>query len=292
MRRTWIIVGFVAISFIAVGFAASSQTKELRFGIFPSEGPKVMFQKYARLAEYLSKEVGLPVAIVVAKDYQTAIDQLGRGEVDFALMSSSLYPKCEKQYPSGGVKPIIRFKTGNTGLYAGYIVAGIDSGITDIAGLKGKKMAVASEDSGTSNLLQRMMLMEAGIDIKKDLAQYEYLGNQGRCVEALKNKTFEAIGVKATVAVKCEKDGIGKIIAKSRDIPTEPICINNKLDPAIAGKLKAALLELDVSSDADKAILTAIDPLYTGCEEAKSSDYDYMREVIHKLYGDDFYKKK
>lgn len=271
--------------------AAFVSAEELKMGIIPLEAPKIMFKQFTPLADYLSKELGVTVTLVIGKDYQATMDAIGNNEVQFAYLTPTTYPKSEKQNPDAKITPLVRFQEGGKGSYRSCIIVPADSSVTEVSQLKGKTFAFGNEDSTASHLMPRSMIIAAGLDIKTDLAKYEYLGSHTNVANAVKPKTFEAGGVKDSVADQFVKEGSVKIIATSEEIPEFPICVNNKMSDDMVKKLKEALLKLKADDEASKEILTSINKKYTGCEETKSEHYDVIREMIKKLYGDDFYKK-
>lgn len=280
-----------AICLSVLGLSTLVNAAELKMGIIPLEAPKVMYTQFTPLAEYLSKELGVEVKLVIGKDYQTIMDALGKNEVQFAYLTPTTYPKCEKQNPDAGIKPLVRFLVEGKGSYHSCIIIPSDSPISDVSQLKGKSFAFGSEDSTSSHLMPRAMMAAAGINIDKDLTEYKYLGSHTNAATAVKMKTFDAAGVKESVAEKFSQSGDAKILKTSQDIPEFPICINGKMDEAMIKKLQAAFLKLKTDNEDHKAVLTSINKKYTGCETTQSENYDVIRDMIKNLYGDDFYKR-
>lgn len=288
----WIgIVAFVVL------FCSGSLWAEdvLKFGVAPVEAPKVMFQQFTPLAQYLSKELGVKVELVIGKDYPSTADLLGENKVQVAWMTPSIYPLCQKQNPTMGIEPIARFLTEGKGATKTGIIVPAGSDIKSLADLKGKKFAVVDPNAASGYLVPLSMLKEAGID-EKDLGEIKFLGSHSNVATAIKMKQFDAGGLKLSVAEKFEKEGSVKILASSKEMPEHPVCVNKNLPAEMKTKLTAALLKLKLDKDNKdapaNAILTAINPKYTGCEAAKAEDYDPMRDVIQKLFGDKFYEKK
>ena len=64
------------------------------------------------------------------------------------------------------------------------------------------------------------------------------------------------------------------------------------MKPELVERIAAALMKLKADNPEAKAVLTAINEKYTGCEPAAAKDYDVIREMAKKLDGDEWYKKK
>ena len=289
----WILLaGMLLVVMGILGTGVRAQ-QEIVFGIIPLEDARTMYTKFKPLADYLTAQTGVTVTLRVGKDYQATMDDLGNGTAQIAYMTPTVYPKSERQNPDAQINPLARFQKSGAGKYKAYIIVPSDSPIKEVAEIKGKRFAFGSKDSTSSHLMPRAMLIAAGIDIDKDLAGYEYTGSQTNVAKAVAAKTFDAGGIHDAPADKAIAEGSSiRIIAKSDDIPEFPICVNKSLSPAMLEKVRAALFKLNDKSPESMAVMTAIDPKYTGVEEAKSVDYDVIREMVQKLYGDDFYKKE
>jgi len=263
----------------------------IQFGVIPLQSPAIMLQKFTPLADYLSKELGVPVKLLVGKDYQATMDDIAKNTVQMAYLTPTTYPKVAKQHPDMAIQPIVKFKESGSATYRSAIIVRSGSPIAGVADIKGKKFAFGSEQSTSSHLMPRSMLIAAGIDIDKDLKEIKFTGSMGNVVGAVAAGIMDAGGLQESVAEQAEKQGKVKILARSGDIPQFPICVNKQLPPEMVSKIQAALLKLDGSTPESLKILTAIDPKLTGSEKAASADYDIIREMILKLYGEAFYKK-
>ncbi len=291
------IKSFIICLFIIVSMAIrvnAHEPEEIKFGIIPLESSRIMYYQFLPLSKYLSEELGVNVKLVVGLNYQDTMDALGKNEVQIAYLTPTTYPKCEKQNPDAGIKPIVRFQLNGKGTYRSCIIVPTESKIDELSDLKGKTFAFGSTNSTSSHLMPRAMLVQSGIDIDKDLASYKYLGSHTNVAIGIKWSKYDAGGVKESVAEKYQNAGTCKIIAKSKDIPEFPICVNKYVDVEMVEKIEKALLELKVmdSDDCvDNIVLQSINKKYTGCEPARSKDYDSIRDMIADIYGDDFYKR-
>ena len=278
-----------------LGFAGPAPAGDdtvIRFGVVPLEDKMTMYKQFSPLAKYLGKELGCEVKIVVGQDYQAAMDALAKNDTQFAYLTPTVYPKCERQNPDAGVRPLVRFLEGGKGTYKSCIIVPASSTINDIAELKGKKFGFGSKDSTASHLMPRSALLAKGIDPEKDFAELKYLGSHTNVAEAVALGNVDAGGVKDSVAEKFQKEGKVKIIFTSSEIPEFPVCTNSKVDKALADKMVAALAKLNQPSEESKTVVTSINAKYTGTEPAKAEDYDVIRGMIKTIYGDTFYNRQ
>jgi len=294
MKKQLLWVVFAGMLLVVMGILGTGvrAQQEIVFGVIPLEDARTMYTKFKPLADYLTAQTGVTFTLRVGKDYQATADEMGNGTAQIAYLTPTVYPKSERQNPDAKITPIARFLKSGAGTHKSYIIVPSDSPVQTVAELKGKKFAFGSKDSTASHLMPRSMLVAAGIDIDKDLAGYEYLGSHTNVVKAVAAKTHDAGGLNDGVAEKfIAEGGAVRVIAKSSDIPEFPICVNKSLSPAMVEMIRVALFKLNDKSPASVAVLTAMDPKYNGVEVAKSEDYDVIRAMIQKLYGDDFYKK-
>ena len=292
-KRCFSVLGslFFLISILGGFPGVLGAAEAIHFGVIPLQGPAVMIQKFTPLADYLSREVGVPVKLMVGKDYQATMDDIGKNTVQMAYLTPTTYPKAERQNPDAAVQPIVKFKEGGKATYRSAIIVRAGSPIATLAELKGKKFAFGSEQSTSSHLMPRSMLIAAGLDINKDLKEIKFTGSMGNVANAVAAGMMDAGGLQETVAEENEKKGRVKILARSGDIPQFPICVNKHLSKELVAKIEAALLKLDSGTPEAQKILTAIDAKLTGSEKAASADYDIIRDMVLKLYGEDFYKR-
>src|SRR5919106_6530366 len=74
MKRILYIAGFFILGCSQV--FAQSTLKELRISAIPDENPQEMLRIYQPFAEYLSKEIGIPVKFTPVVDYAATVEGL------------------------------------------------------------------------------------------------------------------------------------------------------------------------------------------------------------------------
>jgi ABC-type phosphate/phosphonate transport system substrate-binding protein len=84
-----VVMGLLMI--VATGFQAGVASAEIKFGILPRLSAQEMHRMFDPLAEYLTKETGEKVAIVVTKDFAAYKDavQAGSSIWDFRIPLST-----------------------------------------------------------------------------------------------------------------------------------------------------------------------------------------------------------
>ncbi len=160
---------------------------------------------YYPLGVALSQAYGkvLPAAKISVQATKASAENLnllqqGKGEVAFAL-GDSVSDAWKGDVEAGFKTPLTKLRAIG-GLYNNYIqiIANTESGIKNIADLKGKRISVGAPKSGTE-LNARAILKAAGLSYS-DFAKVEYLGF-GESVELMKNRqldvTLQSVGLGA-----------------------------------------------------------------------------------------------
>jgi uncharacterized protein len=165
---------------------------------------------YFPMGTALSKIYGdaMPNAKVTVQSTKASAENLnllqsGRGEIAFAL-GDAVSAAWQGNADAGFAKKLDKIRT-IAGIYPNYIqiVASKESGITTLADLKGKRVAVGAPKSGTE-LNARALFKAAGMSYD-DFSKVEYLPF-GQSVELMKNRQLDATLISAGLGVAAIKD--------------------------------------------------------------------------------------
>ncbi len=199
---------------------AGTATESLKFGIEPiGASPTDMLEKFNPLAEYLGKKLGKKIELRVVSDYEGALRDIGQGITQFCFMAPVTYVLANKKH---GAEVLVKTLIGGKSTYRSVMIAKSDSKINSVKDLKGGKFAFGNPHSVSSYVAPRIMLLDAGIDLK-DLLHYEYVGPHEDVVNAVISGNFDAGAVTESVAHKFKDKGI-KFIKFSEDLPGVVIC--------------------------------------------------------------------
>lgn len=158
----------VALSMSTVAFA--QDVTVLRIGLDGSENEADQLRRTECVAEPLKAATGVSdVQFFPSPDYNGIIQGLLGGTIDIAIMGASSYAAIYLQDPEA-VDPILttQQEDGSTGYYT-IMVARADSGITDLASTKGKKLGFADPDSTSGYLIPNVALPN---DIGAPIAEF------------------------------------------------------------------------------------------------------------------------
>lgn len=252
---------------------------ELKFGILPRLTEKEMRDGFTPLAEHLSKELGVKVTLVIPKDFDTWRKEAEARTYDFVYTNPYLYVLLKKAVPETEVL-VISSEPEIGDDMKGTIIVKKDSPIKSIADLKGKTIAATDPGSAGAYLVQMKMLDRAGL--KKDDVKVIFEKKRDPVAEAVLAGKADAGFIRDDDVEKL-KAGPEKFrrIAVSDPIPNWPIAISKKMDPAMAKKLRDALVKL---KKGDLKTISVLGPArIVGFTPVTDKEYDIMREAAKAI---------
>lgn len=134
----------------------------------------------------------VPVRVYPSGDYAGVMQAFAAGQVEIASLGSSAYAGAWLD-TKGGVEPLVvpEQEDGSIG-YLAVMVARADSGIQDLAGMRGRSLAWADPNSASGYLLPRAALRRQGIDIDRYFSRTGFAGGHEQAVVAVLQKQYDA----------------------------------------------------------------------------------------------------
>jgi len=260
--------------------AKDKDKKTVYFGAIPRDNPRIMYEKYQPLLDYLASKTPYEYELVLKKNYEETVSALGSGEVDIALLGPLTYLEAHAKY---GAISILKPKgSDGTSSYKSVIIKKKDTPIKNLSELKGKSLAFASTKSTSGNLMPRYLLATAGIHLS-DLSTYANFDFHDSVVKAVLKGQYAAGAVRDSTARKYMKLGIDTI-AESEAIPTGPLVAGPGTPYTVIETIKKALLELNSQNGDRQSILKRLDEDFRGgFTEATDEDYRDIRSKINAV---------
>ena len=281
IRRAFVAgIAFVAaLATIGSGTAAA----EIRFGTVPRLSAAELQAMYSPLAEYLAKETGEKVTIVVPKDFDAFKSAVKAGQVDIAFANPLIYVQLKEK---ANIEPLALSSEMKSGTrLRGIIIVRKDSGYSKVQDLKGKKFVFVDKDSAAGYVFQMLLLSKAGFDVDKDISHLSFAKKHDNVTAAVFGKTADAGGIREDELDKA-KDKLDisqlRILAYTDYFPNWPLFASAKLNPGMAAKIKAALLKLKPNDPQNEKILGPA--RLTGFVPVLDKDYDDLRKAA-KIAG-------
>jgi phosphate/phosphite/phosphonate ABC transporter binding protein len=215
-------------------------------------------QQPTALATYLEQTLGRPVRIVVESSYAATVEALQAGRVDIAMLGELASLRGQEV---AGVEPLVTpvGEDGQIPTYQSVVVTRIDSGIHDLAALRGTTIGLVDEQSTSGYLVPRAMLREAGVDPEIDLSVRLY-GRHRAVVEAV---IAGEVVAGATHSSRLRPPSLDRgpdyarlrVLASSRPIPRGPLVVRADLPAATRQALAEALLHVHEADPAAASVL-------------------------------------
>lgn len=250
---------------------------ELKFVMTPRLAATELSQMFTPLVQYLTKEAGEQVTLVIPKDFDTMKQMVRTGQVDVGFTNPLIYIQLRREV---GIEPLAVSAETTGAKMRGVIIARKDSGINVAADLKGKRLIFVDKDSAAGCILQLRLLSMAGLERDRDFTVLPFPKTQANVALAVYNKAADA-GAMREEDVEKMKDRIDlsqvKIVAYTDYIPNQLVFAKAGLAQARADKVRKALLKLRMGSSEAGAVLNSAQ--LTGFTSVTDKDYDEFRQA-------------
>ncbi|WP_299666463.1 phosphate/phosphite/phosphonate ABC transporter substrate-binding protein [uncultured Psychromonas sp.] len=214
----------------------------LVFTYTPVEDPAVYKDAFKDFQEHLSKVTGKRVVYYTVHSNSAQVEAMRSGRLHIAGFSTG--PTGYAVNLAGYVPIAVK---GTAEGFQGYNLITItrkDSGIDEMADLKGKKVAHTSASSNSGNLAPRALFPAQGIVPDKDY-KVLYSGKHDQSILGVFNGDYDAAPVASDVydrmvaADRVDDENI-KIIYRSPKFPTSAFGYANDLNPELVKKIESA----------------------------------------------------
>jgi len=268
---------------LAFGFQHFAQAAEIKFVVLPRLSAVEMHSMFTPLVDYLSRETGEKVTLVIPKDFEAFKTAVKTGQADLGFANSVIYVQLKKE---AGIDPLALSSEPKSGTrFRGIIISRKDSGIAKVQDLKGKRLVFVDKDSAAGYIFQMLLLNKAGLDVQKDFTQLPFAKKHDNVTMAVFNKAADAGGIREDDLPKM-KDKVDleqiRIVGYTDYFPNWPVFSSQKLGRDTAAKVKAALLKLKPNDPQSAKILGPAQ--LTGFAPVTDRDYDELRKAA-KLAG-------
>lgn len=266
----------------------------LKVQLIPSRDAEVLDAQREPLQNLLEAELDMDVEVTIATDYNALIEAMKSEQVHVGLLATTSYVLAADQGAAEVILKSLRYDVDDDGneltdqdLVSGYksqLVVHKDSGITSVADLKGKKIAISSFTSTSGFVWPANLLADEGLDPEQDV-EWVNVGGHDKAIEAVYNgETDAAFTFKdARNLLVEEHTDVKDVVVFVQDtttIPNDTISVIPNLDGDLKDKIKTAFLNIAASEDG----LTIIDEIYShkGYAEAEDSEYEQVRTYLKR----------
>lgn len=259
----------------AAGAGENPDPDTLYVALLPDQDAPKIIKNNEGLRKYLEAQTGKKVELKVTADYNLMIEAVRQNNIHLAFFGPVTYVQAAREC---SIEPFASLVVKGKNTYHSCIIVGADSGITDIQGLKGKKVALGDILSTSSSYAPRYMLMKAGLYEHRDY-ETAYVGKHDAVAKQVELGNAPAGGLMKDyyeiMLTKKELDPTKvKLLATSDELVEFPWTMQSWLKPELKEKIKKAFLELK-----DPEILKALKGA-DRFDPVTDKDYDKTREIV------------
>lgn len=245
----------------------NSVSETLSVGAIPDQDPEKLQRLYAKLADYLSEELDVPVAYQPVTDYAAAVTAFKVGDLDLVWFGGLTGVQSRLQVP--GADAIAQRDIDET--FHSIFIANSASGlapieaVADLAKLKGKSFTFGSESSTSGRLMPQYFLAEAGVAPSDFKGEPGFSDSHDATLRLVESGSYEAGALNEQVWLARLADG--KVDeSKVQAIWQTPAYydyhwvvnsekLNERYGDGFTDKIQAALLQLEMSNPDHAEIL-------------------------------------
>jgi len=257
----------------------------LRLVFIPQENPEKLVGDLSVISEYLENELGFPVEGFVANDHAAAVEALRNGEADVAFMGALPYILAHELI---GAEIILGEIYRGDSQYTGRIFVRKDSGINQLADLRGKTIAFADPISESGYIYPLELFVEEGLlargeDPQNFFDTVYFAGGYQQALQAVASGYADAAGASQFADLLLTPEQLEQItwIAETDPIPSHGVLVRGDLDPARVDAFKEAMLQLN-EPEYQHLLQYVLSP--DGYVEVSHEDYASVADVA-QAYG-------
>jgi len=256
---------------------------DIKMGVFPRRPIAVTNKIFKPLAEKLSKELGEPVQLIVAKNFKSFWKGVENKQYDLVHYNQYHYLLSHKNY---GYKVIAVNEEFGNGKISGSLAVRKDSGINSVKDLKGKTILFGGGKKAMgSYIAPTAILKKAGLVAGNDY-KINFSKNPPGAVIGVFNSAAEAAGVgNVILKVKGVQKKIDvsqmKILAKSDPFIQLPWAVKDDMPADKANKIQSVMTSLKGTND---TLLKS--SRVTNFLKASDKDFTKVREIVKYSIGE------
>ncbi len=234
----------------------AQQLKELKVSAIPDENPQEMLRIYTPFADYLTKEIGIPVKFTPVVDYAATVEGLAANKLDMVWYGGLTSVQAARM--AKGARRIIMRKEDTE--FKSQFITRKDTGIRELKDQKGRTFSFGSVSSTSGHLMPRYYLMKAGINPEKDFSKFSFSGAHDATVAWVEAARVDAGALNFLVwdkLVSTKKVDTDKVVVFWTTPPYVDYVwtVRAGLDKAIVDKISQAFLKLDYQNPEYKKLL-------------------------------------
>ncbi|MBI5140897.1 MAG: phosphate/phosphite/phosphonate ABC transporter substrate-binding protein [Nitrospirae bacterium] len=236
----------MAAFFMAILFAGVCDAAELHIGLIPEQNVFKQVKRYTPVGDYLHKKTGMKINFVILPRYGNILESFNEKKLDGAFWGSFTGALAITQL---GVEPIARpVNPDGNSTYKGYIFVRKDSGIRNIAGMKGKSLAFVEKATTAGYMFPMAWFKKHGItDLGRYFREHYFAGSHDAAITAVLDRQVDIGCAKNTIFdMLAQSDPRIKselmVIAESSPVPSNGLGLRKGISTDVKESIRKALL--------------------------------------------------
>lgn len=226
----------------------AQEQQTIRFGVLSIAQPSRIFTKWQPFADYMSKQLGQPVEIVIPRGFGKMKKTIAAGDVDFFYINSHVYYRLKQEGKAIAIAQMKNIEGKITSRSEFFVRR--DSDINNVNGLKEKKIAYVSPMGAGGYLAPRAYLHKSGLETDVDINEV-FTKNLSNSIHGVLLKDYDAAamcGVNYKLMSKKIETGELRVIANSDYYPENVIGARSGLPPELVENFRNELLTIEKNS--------------------------------------------
>ncbi|MGO8881207.1 MAG: phosphate/phosphite/phosphonate ABC transporter substrate-binding protein [Desulfomonilaceae bacterium] len=278
---TILLVSFFCIAAMCpAGATDNPDPDSLKVALLPDENASTVIKNNQPLKNYLEKQLGKKIDLIVTTDYSSMIEAMRHGRIDIAYFGPLSYVLAKSK---SNIEPFAAVQRQGTTTYQAVVIANVQSGIGCLKDIKGKNMVYGDPASTSSHLIPKCMLADQGLKAKEDYKEH-FVGAHDVVALTVQTGKADAGGLSKTIFQSLIERGVikpdkVKIVAESEPFPEYPWVLRSNLKPELKQKIGNAFLGIK-----NPEILKTFKA--DGFAPITDKDYDVVRALAKSLKVD------
>jgi phosphonate transport system substrate-binding protein len=280
MRLTARLIVTVAAVFLLAG---PSYGTELTIGLIPEQNVFKQTARYHPLGDYISRKTGLKVKFTILSRYGNIIDRFKAEKLDGAFFGSFTGALAIQKLGVEFLARPVNLDASST--YWGYLFVRKDSGIKNVAEMKGKRLVLVDKATTAGYVFPVAYFKEHGVrDVNTYFREAYFAGSHDAAIYAVLDKKADVGCAKhsmwdrvARADPRVKKELL--ILAESPKVPSNGLGVRSDLSRALKKQLRDVLIGMDKDPEGKEVLkkFEAIQFIPTSRE-----DYNIVVEYARK----------
>lgn len=266
----------------------------LQVQLIPSRDAAYLDAQRLPMQRMLSEQLGMPVVVTVATDYNALIEGMASEQIHVGLLATTAYVLAADEGHAEAILASLRFDVDDYGvqqrhlpLVSGYkaqLVAGVNTGIRSVADLRGRQIAIASFTSTSGFVWPANLLADNGLNPETDVTWVNVGGHDNAILAVYNGEADAAFTFKDARSLFDQETFHGDLMSKvvlvtdTSEIPNDTISVIPRLDAGLKQRIADAFMAM-VAEPAGREIMQRIYN-HEGYAPVSDSEYDLVRTYL------------